>query len=326
MTAVPYSRMIFGVVPWYSFLIVCGAALAVFLSVKEEKRCGLPKDTIIDLTLWLLPFGIIGARIYYVAFAFDQFRDYPISILYIWEGGIAIYGAVIAGFLVIVLFCKKRNIPVLRVCDTVAPGVVLAQGIGRWGNYFNMEAFGEKITHPSFQFFPFGVLIPENGQYTWHMATFFYESIWDFGVFLLLIIFRKQRRGKTGDLFFMYLFFYSAGRIVIEDFRMDSLYASSVRISQLLSLCLISFILIFLLFRARKGGPIRPLFLVLYSLHSITSVFVLLYCFRLPTLNTLSLSQRFCFLGLYSALSILVFALIYQSVLKTEVPDADNPV
>ena len=104
--------MFFGLVPWYSFLIVLGAALAIFLAVREEKRSDLPKDTVIDLALWLLPAGILGARLYYVVFSWDQFHDDPVSALYIWEGGIAIFGAVIAGFLVVVLFCRRRRLPI----------------------------------------------------------------------------------------------------------------------------------------------------------------------------------------------------------------------
>jgi phosphatidylglycerol:prolipoprotein diacylglycerol transferase len=326
MEAIPYSRMIFGIIPWYSFLIVLGATLAVILSVREEKRCGLPEDTIIDLALWLLPAGIIGARIYYVVFSWDQFRSNPISVLYIWEGGIAIYGAVIAGFLVIVLFCKKRHLSVLKVCDTIAPGLVLAQAIGRWGNYFNMEAYGEKINNPVFQFFPLAVLIIENGQNVWHMAAFFYESVWDFLIFLVLISLRKKRERKPGDLFAFYLFLYSAGRIVIEDFRMDSLYASNtIRISQLLSLLICTVLLFLTLLRVLKAKKRHSTVLILlFTLQSVFSVAVMLYCFRFPAFCWSSVRSRLSFLGLFSLISILLFIVFYRIVLKKEVPCADN--
>ena len=326
MDAIPYSRMIFGVIPWYSFLIVCGVSLAVFLSVREEKRCGLPEDTIIDLSLWLLPAGIIGARIYYVVFSWNLFRSNPVSVLYIWEGGIAIYGAVIAGFLVILIFCKKRHLSILKVCDTVVPGLALAQAVGRWGNYFNMEAYGERISNPAFQFFPLAVLINENGHSVWHMATFFYESVWNFLIFLLLLFLRKKRSGKPGDLFKTYLFLYSAGRIVIEDFRLDSLYASgTIRVSQLLSLFICSALLLLILIRALKSEKkLSFIYILLYSLQTIFSFAVLLYCLRFPALCWSSVRWRFAFLGLFSSISILVYMLIFIDVQKAEVPCADN--
>ena len=326
MEAIPYSRMIFDIIPWYSFLIVCGVSLAVFLSIREEKRCGLPKDTIIDLTLWLLPAGIIGARIYYVVFSWDLFRSNLISVLYIWEGGIAIYGAIIAGFIVIVVFCKKRHLSFLKVCDTVAPGLALAQAIGRWGNYFNMEAYGEQISAPAFQFFPLAVLIIENGQPVWHMATFFYESVWNMLVFLLLIYFRKNHSGKPGDLFITYLFLYSAGRIIIEDFRLDSLYASgSIRVSQLLSLLICSSLLLLILIRARKSENKHSfVYILLLSFLAIISVAVFLYCLRIPALCWSSIRWRLALLGLFSIVSILVYILLFTEVQKMEVPCAYN--
>ena len=324
--AVPYSRMLFGLVPWYSFLIVLGAALAIFLAVREEKLSGLPKDTVIDLALWLLPAGILGARLYYVVFSWDQFHDDPVSALYIWEGGIAIFGAVIAGFLVVVLFCCRRRLPILRVCDVLVPGLVLAQAIGRWGNYFNMEAYGEPITNPAFQFFPLGVLISDSGKPVWHMATFFYESVWDFAVFLILLASRRRCRAVSGITFFMYLFLYSAGRLVIEDFRMDSLYASgSLRASQLLSLLLCAAVLVLFLIRLRRtSGGCPPWLSALLVPDGLFAVAVLLYCVRLPALCFSAISARLAFLGGFSALSLLVLFLLYRLLMNAEVPDAHD--
>lgn len=245
MLSVPYSRMLFGVVPWYSFLIVIGAAFAVFLASKEEKRAGLPKGTIIDFALIALPCGIIGARIYYVAFSWPQFKDDLLSILRVWEGGIAIYGAVIAGLLAGWFFCRVKKISFLALCDVIAPGLILAQALGRWGNYFNQEAYGLLITNPSLCFFPFGVQIQGASGLEWHMATFFYESLWNIFVFIFLMIARRKWFRYRGDVFFFYAFLYACGRLIIEDFRMDSLYASSsIRISQLLSVIVCLFLLI----------------------------------------------------------------------------------
>ncbi len=265
--SVPYSRYVFGSLPWYSVLIVLGVILAVFLATKEEKRLGLPKDTIVDLALWVLPFGIIGARIYYVIFSWDAFKDDLVSILRVWEGGIAIYGAVIAGLLVVFIFCRVRKLPVLSVCDAIVPGLALAQAIGRWGNYFNMEAYGLPITNPSFCFFPLAVQIPTTEGVAWHMASFFYESLLNFLIFLFLWTVGRKRLRQRGDSFFFYLFLYGAGRLVIEETRMDSLYSSGVRVSQLLAAALCMFVLVrYAVFAAREGrlhGFLKWFFLIL---------------------------------------------------------------
>ncbi len=350
--AVPPFRTLFGLIPVYSFLIVCGAALAIFLACREERRAGLPKDTIIDLCFWLIPFGIIGARIYYVIFAWDAFRDNPVSILYIWEGGIAIYGAVIAGLIVILVFCRRRRLSVRAVCDVIAPGLVLAQAIGRWGNYFNQEAYGEAIVQPVLQFFPLGVLIDEGGVSVWHMATFFYESLWNVLVFILLMIGRRKWFRKPGDVFGCYAFCYSAGRLLIEDFRMDSLYAApSLRASQLLALLICAAIWFLVARRAwadsqagmmnlhsgtnspagtnsRAGStqqvpsvrPIsRPVILILAIVHYLYAVVILLYCFSLPVFGNLTLAGRALLLGGYSLTALITCAVLYGKSDPSEV-------
>ncbi len=244
--AMPASRYIFGTLPWYSVTMVCAILSALLLAQGEEKRRGLPKDTVVDLALRLIPCGIIGARLYYVAFTWSLFRENPIAILEIWKGGLAIYGGLIGGFLAALVFARRRKLNLLTLIDMIVPGLALAQCIGRWGNYFNMEAYGLPITNPAFQFFPMAVLIPEGGTQVWHMATFFYESLWDFGVFIALRCLRKPCR-RPGDLFGWYVLLYGAGRLIIEGLRMDSLMTSggSARISQLLSVvgCLIVYLL-----------------------------------------------------------------------------------
>lgn len=244
--AMPASRYIFGTLPWYSVTMVCAILSALLLAQGEEKRRGLPKDTVVDLALRLIPCGIIGARLYYVAFTWNLFRENPIAILEIWKGGLAIYGGLIGGFLAALVFARRRKLNLLTLIDMIVPGLALAQCIGRWGNYFNMEAYGLPITNPTFQFFPMAVLIPEGGTQVWHMATFFYESLWDFGVFIALRCLRKPCR-RPGDLFGWYVLLYGAGRLLIEGLRMDSLMTSggSARISQLLSVagCLIVYLL-----------------------------------------------------------------------------------
>ena len=234
----PYSRYLVGQLPWYSALIVLGICLAIWLSTMEEKRLGLPRDTVLDLALWLVPLGIIGARAYYVLFSWDQFRDDPLSVLYIWHGGLAIYGGLIGGMAALLLFARRRKLKALTLLDMVVPGVALAQAIGRWGNFFNMEAYGGVVEQTALQWFPYAVLIPESGELVWHQATFFYESAWDFLVFLCLWLGRKKR--STGDNFLLYLLLYGVGRALIEGLRTDSLMSLSgqLRISQVLSILL----------------------------------------------------------------------------------------
>lgn len=235
MLATPSDRYIFGSVPWYSALIASGILFALWWASREEKRLALPADTMIDLALRLVPFGIIGARLYYVIFAWDMFKDDYLRILYIWEGGLAIYGGLIAGFLTALVFCRKRHIPFFRVLDAIVPGLAMAQAIGRWGNYFNMEAYGLTVTNPSLQFFPLAVYIPAGLGGTWHMATFFYESVWNLMIFVTLACLRRHTH-RNGDLTCWYLLLYGAGRLVIEELRLDSLMTmDSLRVSQLLS-------------------------------------------------------------------------------------------
>lgn len=254
MPAMPASRYLIGTLPWYSVLMVTAILTALLLSSREEKRLKLPKDTTVDLSLWLIPCGIVGARLYYVFFAWDTFADNPVSILYIWRGGLAIYGAIIAGAVAAVIFSRRRKVPLTSLLDMVAPGLVLAQAIGRWGNYFNMEAYGLAITDPAWQFFPAAVLINENGTAVWHMATFFYESLWDALTFLTLMLTRR-RMTRRGDVFAWYVLLYGGGRLLVEGLRLDSLMTTggTARISQLLSVLMCLTVLALFAVRTLRG-------------------------------------------------------------------------
>ncbi len=300
-----------GSLPWYSTLIVIGAAIAVWLADREEKRAGLPKDTILDLALRVLPIGIIGARIYYVAFSWSSYREDPVSALYIWEGGLAIYGGLIAGFLCVLLFCKRRQLSLLTVCDTLIPGVALAQAIGRWGNYFNQEAYGLPLTNPAFQFFPLGVQIFEGGTPVWHMATFFYESISDFGIFLFLTVQRRKLLRGKGDVFYAYLFLYGAVRLIVENFRTDSLYAGGgVRISQLVSVLICGGILGMYFRRERttrkaqgenRKGAANA---ILCAVNGTVLLLLLIYCMRQAWLPLGTIPLQIFFLCICSAIMV----------------------
>ncbi len=250
--SIPYSRYLFGFVPWYGVLIVSGVLAAIALCIHEEKRLRLKEDTILDLAFWVIPLGIIGARVYYALFNWQVFADDPVSVLRIWEGGIAIYGAVIGGLIGVLLFAFRRKINPFTLTDVIVPGLSLAQGIGRWGNYFNMEAYGWEITDPKWQFFPIGVQIPTGTEYRWHMATFFYESCWDVLVFAILWFVIRKRSRKAGMVTLWYLLLYGVGRFFIEGLRTDSLMSGSIRVSQLLSLVLVVFAIVMLLINRFK--------------------------------------------------------------------------
>ncbi len=257
MVSAQPGRLAFGLVPWYSLIIVTAIALGVYLCGREEKRLGLPKDSAIDSALWAIPLGIAGARLYYVAFAWDQFSGNLIRILYVWEGGVAIYGALIGGLLGVWLNARRKKINLLTLLDMIAPSVVLAQALGRWGNYFNMEAYGEAVLNPAWQFFPFAVLIPGVQGGTWHLATFFYESAWDFACFALLMAFRK-RMTRRGDVFLWYVLLYGAGRAVVEGLRLDSLMFlnGAIRVSQWLSFLGMAVVVMVFAFRMQKVNAI----------------------------------------------------------------------
>ena len=253
----PSSRLIFGRIPWYSVLIVTGMLLAILLAERERKRLKLPKDTIVDLALLLIPLGVAGARLYYVVFHWDAYAADPVSALYVWQGGLAIYGGIIGGALAVLIYAWRTGLSARVLADAVIPGVALAQAIGRWGNFFNMEAYGPAVTDAAWQWFPFAVRIPEGGAETWHVATFFLESVWDLLVFGALMLLRKRKR-RDGDLLLAYALLYGTGRFVIEGLRTDSLMAGGgLRISQLLSLIAMTAVVLCFVRRMRLSRAVR---------------------------------------------------------------------
>lgn len=230
-------------ISWYSLLLTLAVGVGIWLAEREERRLKLPKETIINFSLLAIPLGIIGARLYYVAFTWGRFQNNLIEIIQVWNGGLAIYGAILGGLLAAFIITRKYPATLPSLLDACAPSLILGQAIGRWGNYANMEAYGERIYTPALQFFPLAVQIPilgANGTefWYWHMATFFYEFLWSTIVFILLMAYRKKMR-RRGDVICWYLLLYCAGRTVIEGLRNDSLLLSvgnaQVRISQILS-------------------------------------------------------------------------------------------
>lgn len=238
------NRVLFSIgsinIYWYSVTMLLAVLTAIFLSLKESKKVGM-HTYISDLVTWIIIFGIIGARLYYVIFNFDIYKNDLLSIFKIWEGGIAIYGAIIGGFLAIIYNARKRGQNIIETTDIIVPGLILAQAIGRWGNFFNGEAHGTPVTLEFLQSLNLPQFIIE-GMYingTYYHPTFLYESLWCLLGFIILIILRKITRRKKGIMTCTYFIWYGIGRFFIEGLRTDSLYLGNIRISQLVSIILI---------------------------------------------------------------------------------------
>ena len=245
---------------WYGVIIACGVVLALILSVREGWRQGISEDDFYDYLLWALPIAIICARIYYVAFQWPYYATHPDEIIAIWDGGIAIYGAILGGFAVMYFFCKHHQIKMWTMLDVVSPAVIMAQGIGRWGNFMNQEAFGKITTKAVLQsqHIPGWIIQQMNIQGAYRVPTFLYESLWDLTGFVLLILLRHRPHVlKQGEVFLAYVAWYAAGRFVIEGMRTDSLMWGPIRVSQLLSaIFFIGAIVIWLWRRSHQGNTL----------------------------------------------------------------------
>lgn len=234
-------RDLFGIeglnIAWYGVIISCAILLGVILASREAEKQDLRGDMAIDLLFYILPLALIGARAYYVIFQWEQYAGDLSRIFAIWEGGLAIYGGIIGGAIGAIIFAKVNKFPFWRLADLVIPSVILGQAIGRWGNFINQEAFGNLVTNPSLQFFPYAVYIDWLGE--WHQATFFYESMWNLGVFAVLLYFRRRTK-FDGQLLATYLIGYGLGRVWIEGLRTDSLFLlPGLKVSQALSAVLV---------------------------------------------------------------------------------------
>jgi len=225
---------------WYAIMIVTGMILAMGIAAYLIGRKGYKPDTIIDLALFILPLAIVGARLYYVLTTLDRNWTF-LEVLNIRSGGLAIYGGVIGGTIGLFIACRIKKFTftnVLDMADAIIPGLILGQVIGRWGNFFNQEAYGNLVTNPDLQFFPYSVYIDNQGS--WFQATFFYESFPNFIGFLLLLFLSYKLNGKFKGLVVCgYFIWYGIVRSIVEGLRSDSLYIGSYRISQVLSVLLV---------------------------------------------------------------------------------------
>lgn len=243
-------------VRWYGIIIAVGILLGYFVAQRALVKAGLHKDTLVDIIFYSALFGFIAARIYFVIFQWPYYAENPGEIIKIWHGGIAIHGGLIGGFIAGVIVCKVKNLNPFQIGDIVAPSIILAQGIGRWGNFMNHEAHGGPVSRAFLEQLHLPNFIIENmyinGQY--YHPTFLYESIWDVAGFIILVNIRKHL--KLGKTFFLYLTWYSIGRFFIEGLRTDSLMlTSNIRVAQLVSILLILISISLIVYRRIKYNP-----------------------------------------------------------------------
>ena len=216
---------------YYGVIIAVGLLLAVIYGLRRAKEFGLKQDDILDGVLGIVPFAIVCARAYYCIFSWEEYASHPVQVLYIWKGGLAIYGGVIGAAIGVIVFCKIKRISLGATLDLVALGFLIGQAIGRWGNFFNREAYGA-VTD---SFLRMGLFNPALGRFEYYHPTFLYESLWNVAGFVLLHIISKRRQ-YDGQIALGYVAWYGAGRAMIEGLRTDSLYWGSFRVSQMLAL------------------------------------------------------------------------------------------
>ncbi len=243
---------------WYGVIIASGAFLGLWVATREADRLGVKKDYIIDLVVFAIPIAILFARIYYVIFEWDRYAGGPWwKVFAVWEGGIAIHGALIGAVLTAIVFTRVRRLSFWQIADILAPSIILGQAIGRWGNFMNQEAHGGPISEATYnnfhQYLPDFIMNQMCIDGTMYHPTFLYESIWNIFGFGLLLLLRKYPL-RRGELFLSYVIWYSIGRYFIEGMRTDSLYVvANLRAAQLLSVILIIVAIALIIYRRKKG-------------------------------------------------------------------------
>ena len=242
----PVAFSIFGIgIRWYGIFIASAMLIGTVLAIRESRRVGFDENYIMDAILFSVPAAIVGARLYYVAFEWNNYKDNLLEIFATRNGGLAIHGGVISAVIAALIYTRIKKISFLKIADICAPSIILGQAIGRWGNFINQEAYGGAVSKEFIGYFPKFIqnqmLI--NGVY--YHPTFLYESLWDILIFISLIVYRKKSH-QNGYIFFLYVLFYSIGRFFIEGLRTDSLMIGYFRTAQLVSIILILFSIFFL--------------------------------------------------------------------------------
>ncbi len=256
LSHVGQSVTIFGYeIAYYGIVIAIGMVLGVLVILHRAKKMGISDDDMLDICIFSLLLGVVGARLYYVAFQWDYYKDNLLAIFNIRQGGLAIYGGVLLGMLTCFLLCKRKKISFLHAADAIMPGVLLGQAIGRWGNFFNREVFGQYTDNLFAMELPVNAVrsldditteMIENSRmvgdvmYVQVHPTFLYESMWNFALFIFLLIYTKHRK-FDGEILLIYLFGYGIGRFWIEGLRTDQLFLwnTNIPVSQALALCMV---------------------------------------------------------------------------------------
>lgn len=271
----PNHITVFGYrIAFYGIIIGIGMILGLLLAQSDAKRRGQDPDLYVDFALYAIILSVIGARIYYVVFQWDYYRAHPAEIINIRQGGLAIYGGIIAAVLTALVYTRIRRISFLQLADTGVLGLVLGQSVGRWGNFFNAEAFGgytdslfamrirEEIVNPSMISADVSAhrILDSGTAYIQVHPTFLYESVWNLCVLLFLLWFGKHRQKRTGQIFFLYLLLYGTGRFLIEGLRTDQLLipGTALAVSQCLSAVLVLLSAAVLLCFALRKPPEAP--------------------------------------------------------------------
>lgn len=224
-------------VKWYSFFILIAMLLACFIIFREAKRKNINEEFLTNLVFYGLIIGLLGARIYYVLFNLDYYLQYPSEIFMIWKGGLAIHGGLIATLLFTIYYTRKEKVNLLLILDILVVGVIIAQSIGRWGNFFNQEAYGRIVALSALE----NLHLPRfiiNGMYIsgyYREPTFLFESVFSLLGFIVMIILRKFKKLRVGNLTSVYLIWYGLERLIIEAFRSDSLMLGPIKVAQLIS-------------------------------------------------------------------------------------------
>lgn len=225
-------------IKWYSFFIFLAMLTACLIIFKESKKKNVPDNYLTNLIFYGLIIGILGARLYYVIFNLDYYLNNPSQIFAIWNGGLAIHGGLISALIFLMIYSRKNKINILQILDIIVVGVIIAQAIGRWGNFFNQEAYGNIISLQALK----NMHLPKfiiDGMYisgSYREPTFLYESICSLIGFILLLILRATKKLKTGQLTAIYLIWYGIVRFRIETLRSDSLMLGQIKVAQLVSL------------------------------------------------------------------------------------------
>ncbi|WP_338199507.1 prolipoprotein diacylglyceryl transferase [Lactobacillus rizhaonensis] len=246
-------------VKWYGVIMAVAIILAVSMAIIEGRKRQIESDDFMDLLLWAVPIGYVGARIYYVIFEWNYYSQHLGEIIAIWNGGIAIYGGLLAGLAVLLVFCYKRMLPPFLMLDIITPGVMAAQILGRWGNFINQEAHGGPTTLAFLQslHLPDFIINQMKIGGVYYQPTFLYESFFNLiGLLIILLLRHRKHLFKQGEIFMLYLAWYSVVRFFVEGMRTDSLYLlGSIRVSQMLSVILLIVVIVLFIYRRRVVKP-----------------------------------------------------------------------